>query len=279
LSHDADRCFIHIDAKAPLGRFAAAAGETAELIEPRISVYWGDFSLIEAAHALMSAAIGWRWQFDRFVLLSGVDYPLQPAAYIHDHFRRHANSEFINAVRIPCEAAGKPWSRIEGFRCRSADSPWKKAQFRLKVRLGLRSAMRPYAQVLGDLVPFGGSAWWALSRGAVEHVLRFFVERPEVIAFYENVHFPDESLFQTIIMNSPFAATVRRNLTYTDWTEGGSRPSLLGARHVDLFERQPQVIVDGVYGSGEVLFARKFSDADASLVDRLDEVIARRGRC
>jgi len=276
LSHGEDRCFIHLDAKASVDRFAASKMESAEFIAPRVAVHWGDFSQVEAMHALLSAAFAAEPMFDYFALLSGADYPLQPAWYINDYMRRRAGAEFMSAVKIPCEEIQKSLSRLERYQCRPTAGLAHRATLRLQVALGLRSATRAWKPVFGELQPFGGSAWWALSRGAVRHVLRFFVERPEVISFYENVRCGDESLFHTIILNSPFGANVSRNLTYADWSHGGRRPSRLTDKHVTRFESQPRVMLKNIYGSGEALFARKLSDADGPLVDRLDRMIARR---
>ena len=277
LSHGGDRCFIHIDAKARLDRFASSRIDGSELIAKRIPVYWGDFSQVEAMHALLSAAFAAKPEFDYFALLSGADYPLQSARYINDYVRRRAGAEFMSAVKMPSEKASKPLSRIERYRCRPSTSLAHRALFRVKVALKLQSETRPWRDVFGDLEPFGGSAWWALSRAAVRHVLRFFVDSPEVIRFYENVRCPDESLFHTIIMNSPFGSNVTRNLTWADWSQGGSRPAQLSDHHIARFESQPRLIIDGHYGYGEALFVRKLSDADGALVDRLDAMIARRG--
>lgn len=227
-------------------------------------------------HALLSAAFGAEPEYDYFALLSGADYPLQPAWYINDYVRRRAGTEFMSAVKLPCEEIQKSLARLERYQYRPTAGLARRGTFRLQVALGLRSATRPWRPVFGELEPFGGSAWWALSRAAVRHVLRFVEERPEVISFYENVRCGDESLFHTIILNSPFRAKVGRNLTYADWRRGGSRPARLTDEHVTRFESQPLVMLKNVYGSGEALFARKLSDADGPLVDRLDRMIARR---
>jgi hypothetical protein len=182
----------------------------------------------------------------------------------------------VSAVKLPCKAIQKSLARLERYQCRPTAGLAQRGTFRLQVALGLRSATRPWSPVFGELEPFGGSAWWALTRAAVRHVLRFFVERPEVISFYENVRSGDESLFHTIVLNSPLRAKVGRNLTYADWSKGGSRPTRLTDEHVARFESQPHVMLKNVYGSGEALFARKLSDADGPLVDRLDRMIVRR---
>ena len=51
---------------------------------------------------------------------------------------------------------------------------------------------------------------------------------------------------------------------------------MIDARHVEWFEAQEKTCMDDVYGSGEALFARKFSDASLSLLDRIDAMIQRK---
>ena len=82
--------------------------------------------------------------------------------------------------------------------------------------------------------------------------------------------FPEEGLFQTIIGNSPFAARVRRNFVYTDWSAGGKNPAALGNRHTQRFIDEYPFIVEDHFGRSEAFFARKFSDRTASLIDQLD---------
>jgi hypothetical protein len=85
-------------------------------------------------------------------------------------------------------------------------------------------------------------------------------------------------IFHTILGNSPFRSRTRRSLHYTDWSAGGSHPATITERHLAYFERLERVEVHDVWGSGEVLFARKFSEANPRLLDRIDEMIARADR-
>ena len=52
---------------------------------------------------------------------------------------------------------------------------------------------------------------------------------------------------------------------------------MLNDKHLRFFESQDKVLVEDEWGSGEVLFARKFSDDNLGLVDRIDEMIRRKG--
>lgn len=54
------------------------------------------------------------------------------------------------------------------------------------------------------------------------------VERnPDWINWFDHALNPDECLFQTMFMASPFAGRERPILTYVDWSEGGSSSKVL----------------------------------------------------
>jgi hypothetical protein len=51
---------------------------------------------------------------------------------------------------------------------------------------------------------------------------------------------------------------------------------MITSRHVDLFESQGEVSAPDLHGPGEMLFARKFSDDDLPLVERVEEMIRKK---
>ena len=80
-------------------------------------------------------------------------------------------------------------------------------------------------------------------------------------------------LFQTILGNSPFKSNILRNLTYADWSAGGRNPALLTEKHIEFFKSNPSITIEDVYGAGELLFARKFSDKTQNLTKQLERLI------
>jgi hypothetical protein len=261
--------FVHVDAKSKLRLFSSLQGDAVHFIKKRVRVYWGDFSQVQASLNLMEAALGSPQRFERFVLLSGSDFPLRSSDYIERFFAANANKEFINSVPIPSAAAKKPLSRITEYRVRRAAPAAVRVLQKILLRCGLMPATRDHLACFGSVVPFGGSSWWALSREACELILAFVARNPAIVRFFHNTFCPDESLFQTILNNSPLRARVVRNLTFADWSEGGANPAFLSEKHLALFGTGPFVASDAVYGTGELLFARKFRDADAGLVEKL----------
>ena len=70
--------FVHIDAKSNIDLFLLLKAQNVFFLEPRIEVFWGEFSQVRAILALISAALASATNHDYFILLSGSDYPLQP---------------------------------------------------------------------------------------------------------------------------------------------------------------------------------------------------------
>jgi hypothetical protein len=270
LSYDDCGFFVHIDQKSRMEEFSRIPGGNIFFIEPRLPVYWGDFSQVDAILLLLRQSLQAPGAYDRFVLLSGSDYPLRSGKYINAFFQEHRGEEFISGVKVPNEAAGKPLSRINKFVV-----PQRQPLRRLLVRglgkLGL--AERDYRKYLGSLQPYAGSEWWALTREACQYVLQFVDSRPEVTDFFRNVCAADEAFFQTILANSEFQSRMRRNLVYDDWSARASSPAMIGADHIGFFEAHETVPLDDVYGHGEALFARKFCDGQIEFAQKVDEII------
>ena len=72
--------FVHVDQKSkdfPIQQIDALPGVT--IVQPRTPVYWADYSQIEATLTMLKVARQTA-DFDRFVLISGVCYPVKPIA-------------------------------------------------------------------------------------------------------------------------------------------------------------------------------------------------------
>jgi hypothetical protein len=264
--------FVHVDKKSDLSKFSHLQNDKVSLIQKRVPVYWGDFSQVEAILNLLDAALSSKFAINRLVLLSGADYPIKPLQEISSFFSSHGSLEFLNAVQMPAPAAGKPIDRLNNVVVRPAHP--KALQFlkRAGRKIGLLPRKRDHKEYLKGLIPFGGSTWWAITREAGEYILSFVKAQPDIVKFFEEVEYPDESFFQTILMNSKFKKNVARNLTYTDWRAGGSSPSTINESHLPMFLSGISFPKDDTYGDGPALFARKFKDGQDELLDYIDAV-------
>jgi hypothetical protein len=268
--------FVHVDAKVNIGPFMRAVGSHVKFTEKRIPVYWADYSQVDAVLLLIETALAVPRNYDYFVLLSGVDYPLRSAAEIEDFFLRNKGLEFINWVAMPSTLVAKPLSRLTDYKRRPGLLGWIIGRVRqLLAKLHVIPRERDYRVYLGNLAPYGGSTWWALTRDACDYIQKFAVGNPRLMRFFENTSSPDEMVFQTILANSPFRSSMRRNITYTDWSKGGNSPSPIRDQHVAMFRANPIVRAEeGAYVAGEFLFCRKVMDAATS--DQLAVMIQQR---
>jgi hypothetical protein len=234
-------------------------------------VYWAEFSGVEAIMLLMREALKSVHAGDYFVLMSGSEYPLRGAAYIHQFLEANRGAEFINCVHMPNADAGKPITRFTTIRY-PVRQPMARFAFRALAKVGL--GRRDYRKHLRELEPYGGNTWWALSREACAYVLDFHQKHPHLAQFFDRIFSPEEYFIHTILGNSRYKSRMRRSLVYEDWSAGGGHPAMIGEKHLAFLESRKEVCVKDVHGPGEMLFARKFSDDSTAAFDRLDRMIA-----
>ncbi len=214
---------------------------------PRHRSQWGGFGHVRATLKGIDHIVETEVPFDYAVLLTGQDYPLRPPAEIARFLGAAEGRSYMRHVGLPWE----PWGRRGGL---DRIEDWHVITYRrLHVALPLRRRLP------GGLEPYGGSAYWCLSRSLVHFVHGFVSGNPDYVRFFEHVFVPDEIFFQTIIMNSELRDTVENDdLRYLDWSREPA-PAVLTCDDLPALVAAPQ------------LFARKFDETvDAEVLDALD---------
>ena len=249
-------CFVHVDADTPVSPFLQAVPASASFIylQDRCSVRWASFDVVSATLKLLRTARRFG-EFDSFVLLSGVDYPIKGDAEILNRLK--LGGEHIRCVDMP--HPGHPLSRLDCFYVASKNrrSVPARALNALLRRLPIRRWRRGALQ---GMTASSGSQWWGLSRACVDYVLQFIDQHPEYTAFFLYSQFADEMFFQIIVRNSPFASDVRCTPTFDVWTRPEPPyPATLLRTDMELLRGQDH------------LFARKFDlDLDPHVFDCID---------
>lgn len=72
-----------------------------------------------------------------------------------------------------------------------------------------------------------GSCWFCLTRRTLEWILDQLEMHPEYYRFFRNCNCSDESFFQTLVMNSPYAALREDYLHYIVWNKEKNNPEIL----------------------------------------------------
>lgn len=70
--------YVHIDARKDLSVFKDEVSSLSNVyfLRERKKIYWAGYSICKAEKLLLKEALSSKTEFDRFVLLSGLDYPL-----------------------------------------------------------------------------------------------------------------------------------------------------------------------------------------------------------
>lgn len=245
---------FHIDTSADSTCVASFRAELQSfkpvVYAPSVKSRWGSYRQALAIMRCVQAAVRQMEPFDRYVLLSGQDYPIAGRAEITEFFSKHPDTEFLEAFPQDVTDAAVPgWSPYYRFR-------------RHHIWIGER---RLHVPVLRKGVPpipiFHGSTWWALTRAAAVYIADQFDSNRRLKRYLRTGFLVDEVYIPTLIMGSPFSSRVAgSNVTYAEWTPtSGPHPKTL--RTDDL---------DGLLASPK-LFARKFDLAfDESLMNELD---------
>ena len=255
--------YVHIDAKSDMRDFAAVSG--VRFVTRRLAVKWAGWSLVAATLELIKEMMPFIQDNDYVVLLSGDSFPLQTQEATVEFLDASNGAQFINVVRMPSEVVEKPLTRISRFYLEYDQRDQRRhliARFVNKL-----SIPRSYKTAFADLNPYCGSQWWALSGAAVKWLSSEIEKRPAFIKFARNTRVPDEYFFQTLIMASPFSHRVQKSLMFADFTDfSGPRPSIITESHVEAINKADNQWVEHQgYGTGPVLFARKFGQQSLSV--------------
>lgn len=258
--------FIHIDKKVDEKPFRAALGERspARFLDERVEVNWGGFSQVRATLALLAGAFRAEPQVHRFCLLSGADFPIKSTAHIQRAL--DSDQEFMRIDRRLGPGDDHAHSRnVRAYYF--MDGPRQ-----VKDRISGRFERRPF----GGIPLYHGAQWWALTRGCVDHVLRFVAGNPRYTAFLKHALCPDEIFFHSIVKHSPFAAKITEDVERVDDLAAYFRSNKHGAHYIDWNAKVatlPKVLeledLEALTGS-DALFARKFdTERSGPLIDAL----------
>ena len=249
---------FHVDASADAkqsGDFRARLARLADTpvhYAESVSSAWGSYRQALAIRRCVEVAYRDAAPCDRYVLLSGQDYPIVDRAHIAEFFANNPDREFLEAFpQDVADAAAPGWSPYYRFR-------------RYHFWIGNRRVVLPFLRKgLPPLPVYHGSTWWALTRAAIEHLVRQFESNAPLKRYLRTGFLVDEVYVPTLMMASPLASKVTgQNVTYAEWTPtSGAHPKTLRIGDLAALSSSPK------------LFARKFDDrVDGSVMDRLDAV-------
>lgn len=186
---------IHVDKRAGIGLYKEIRGFLADFPNSHLlksqSVVWGGYSMVEAELRGMKKLLKLSTKWNFFINLSGQDFPLKSQSAIKDFLKENIGKDFM-LVANQAEKRPNTMNRIENYFVETEDgfsgTPFK----------------RPY---LANVTPYIGGQWKIFSRGCCE----FICSSRKVARFrnyYRHTLIPDESFFQTVLMNTNYTKTI-----------------------------------------------------------------------
>lgn len=210
---------------------------------PRRWVNWGGFSVTAVEWEAIQELLAWSKNWRYFINLSGQCMPTKSPIQLAQFLAATDGANYIDCADLQTEWPGAL------YRLRTMTVEHRSGWINTKIPRHLPRQVRF----------FGGSAWFIVSRAFCEYLQSSEVFR-DTLHFLRHAQIPDELLFQTTIMNSPFRDTVVRDAKrLITWPPGGApHPNVLTMKD------WPHLLEPDHY------FARKFDpDVDAPVIDRL----------
>jgi len=186
---------VHVDKRAGIDLYKEVRSFIADFPNAHLlnsqSVVWGGYSMVDAELRGMKKLLKLSTKWDFFINLSGQDFPLKPQSVIKDFLRHNKGKDFMK-IANQSEERPNTLNRIENYfvesNCGFSGTPFK----------------RPY---LTNVTPYIGGQWKILSRDCC----KFICSSRKVARFksyYRHTLIPDESFFQTVLMNTNYTKTI-----------------------------------------------------------------------
>lgn len=272
--------FVHVDKKSdilPFKQELKRLGQAAHVLEKRTSVFWGGNSAIEATVDLMREAIQ-TGNFNRFVLLQGLEYPVKSNKEIDEFFERNEKIEFILAQNISDSTNIKEVHKYRLYWFLDSQSLFAKALNTINSRLFLKYNWIPHFkknyvkdQSGHHMKIYQGCAQFGLTADLVKYIVQFHDENPRFNMYFRSMYAVDESYFHTIVYNSPFVENTPDGKAVT-------RPHLTDFENLTYFEYPVTVTLFTKIGDwpklrdSGFLYFRKASSESKELLDYIDNV-------
>lgn len=268
LDNESIDCFVHVDKKSDFAEQIVKRKNVYVIPdELRVDVKWGRFSMVTASTNLLNYARA-HSEYDYFWQISGQDFLICSPKKILAFLEENKGSNFINVCK----------SRYNGLPQGNAFD--KRADIYYPTYLIKRTPickliLKAYSLVTGGpshtfsifrrkaakkIKPCFGACWWCLHSDFVSYALECIENDARLVKFFNNVAYPDESIFQTLIVNSQFSDSQKQYLHYIDWSQGNTSPKDLTVSDFD-----------AIISSG-MLMTRKINE-DFALIAMLEDHI------
>ncbi len=208
---DSGDCFIHIDKKSNELPFKNALENCrgVTFMKKRIRVNWAAWSMVQVYIELMELAYNSDKKYDRFVFLTGQDYPLMTNSQIIETFSANPETEYIMAYKISTSTIPtdknkilKRWYFENPFNNKFFRKAWSSLTYRIITQ---HSNRKKLTVPLGgkEVESYFGQMLSAFTRNGAKLIIDTYKNDTEYNKVMKYVHAAVEEYWHTIIFNSP----------------------------------------------------------------------------
>lgn len=247
-------------------------------ISKRRNISWGGWSIVQSYLDLLCAAFNNKKVYDRFVMLTGQDYPLYHNKRIVETFQANRETEYIMAYNIAHSPL--PSDRHKITKKWFLDSPFKNC-FLTKCYKAIMyyTITKPFSSNKIKLrlnnepvEPYFGQMLCAFTRQAAELLINTYKYDKKFNRQMKYVHAPDELYWQTIIFNSPLRKnTIQKGEEHEITEHFGWAP----LHYLTYLENTSEFTSPDDFRklvNSNFMFCRKvYSDKSEKLLDLIDE--------
>jgi hypothetical protein len=260
------KSYAHIDARANLDEFLRnCEGADVSFLTSRQQIHWGGFSMIEAVVSLAREALSDQG-FSHFIHLSGDSYPIKSDQQIIEMLGRD-----LDWIDLHEAAPGSltfsritntylPDSRIGAL----SQGMLHEERYVAKEVIDHLDEIRKVFEIKASQ-PFPwryakGANWWCLRRESLERCLDLIETKPDLVNWFRYSANPDESLFNSLILNFSDSAKYMPCPVHAIWNV---RPAPYEFKDLTDLEK---------IRACQLPFCRKFSAQAPELLDALDSL-------
>ena len=281
---DSGDFFIHIDKKVDITPFnnLLASYSSVHFINKRIRVNWAGWSMTAVYLELLDAAFNNPNRYDRFVLLTGQDYPIMTNNAILNEFENHKNTEYVMAYKISTSTLPtdknkvlKRWFFENPFDNNFLRRCWASAMYHIFTQhFPRKTILIPLNGVWVE--PYFGQMLSAFTRTGAELLLKTYHYDIEYNKVMKHVHASVEEYWQTIIFNSELRKnTIQNGEEHEVWKHFGFAP-LHYHTYYDKCSEFDENDYQKIINSGYMFFRKVVPGKSDKLMDMIDEYRANR---
>jgi hypothetical protein len=232
-------------------------------------------------------------EYQYYYLLSGQDYPIKSIKQLISFLDYSYPKPFIDCIEL--DAINENWVYY-GFAKKTNYFPkyknWIYNSISVIPNTNLKILLKyllvgpvkvfelvlpsPYKKLNKQIRMFGGSEWWALSDICIEDIQNWINRYPKQFKCLAHTGSPDESVFQTVLMNTGCSKLVELRTTY-GWQNCLTYANFSGIYNEKKSYGSPYILTTADYEglmSLDKYIARKFDEkVDCEILTLLDKIL------